>query len=110
MHVDLTEAKAYLRVDANDEDDLIKSLLGSAEKQVQAVTRFSDEEYAKDDPVMLYVLYTFRIFLEQQEEADRVTLTLCSGLFFSEYGRRDSDGYRGIESPDYLPEAGRENR
>ncbi len=77
MHVDLTEAKAYLRVDANDEDDLIKSLLGSAEKQVQAVTRFSDEEYAKDDPVIkVAVLYTLGYFFEHREEADHHDLDL----------------------------------
>ena len=42
MEVTLEEAKAYLRVTTGDEDELIKSLISAATKQVQDITRQSD--------------------------------------------------------------------
>jgi uncharacterized phage protein (predicted DNA packaging) len=38
MEVTLEEAKAYLRVTTSDEDELIKSLISAATKQVQDIT------------------------------------------------------------------------
>ena len=51
MEVTLEEAKTYLRVTSSDEDDLIRSLITAAEKQVQDITRQSDEEFmANEEP------------------------------------------------------------
>ena len=44
--VSLEEAKQYLKVDGNEEDDMIASMLESAEKLVQDVSRLEDEAFA----------------------------------------------------------------
>ena len=53
MEVTLEEAKTYLRVTSNDEDELIKSLIAAATKEVQDIARFSDEEWAVDEEKIL---------------------------------------------------------
>jgi uncharacterized phage protein (predicted DNA packaging) len=84
MHITLEEAKSYLRIDTNDEDALITKLISSAEKQVQDVTRLSDEDYATDsDVIRIAVLFTVAYLFEHREEADHkaLNLTLRSLLF-----------------------------
>lgn len=88
MELTLEEAKSYLRVSSNDDDDLITSLIASAEKLVQDVTRFSDEEWNGSDEsavpkIRIAVLYTVAYLYEHREEADhsQLTLTLRALLF-----------------------------
>ena len=44
MIVDLTQVKAYLRVDSMDEDELITALLTTAQEVVSDVARLSEED------------------------------------------------------------------
>jgi len=88
MHITLEEAKAYLRVDTSDEDELITSLIESAEARVQDMTRFSDDEWQTMEEKILIrmrtaVLYTVGYLFEHREEADHhaLNLTLRDLLF-----------------------------
>ena len=94
--ITLEEAKSYLRVDSADEDDLIESLLLSAERLCVDVSRLSEEKWeaaksdTEDDSLMsiretmrVAILYTVGYLFEHREEADHhgLTLTLRSILF-----------------------------
>lgn len=88
MEVTLEEAKTYLRVNTNDEDDLIQSLISAAEKQVQDITRQSDDEFMANEEkalirIRIVVLYTVAYLYEHREEADHhaLNLTLRDLLF-----------------------------
>jgi uncharacterized phage protein (predicted DNA packaging) len=88
MEVTLEEAKTYLRVNTNDEDDLIQSLISAAEKQVQDITRQSDDEFMANEEkalirIRIAVLYTVAYLYEHREEADHhaLNLTLRDLLF-----------------------------
>ena len=97
----LGEVKAYLRVDADYEDDLIGTLIQSAENLCRDVGRLSEEKWARvcgdtcdneeDTPevetirqtVKVAILYTIAYFYEHREKADHhaLALTLRSLLF-----------------------------
>lgn len=109
--VSLDMAKAYLRVDSNDEDALIGILLSSAEQMARDVARLSTSDWetiqkvtTDDDGNVLSVhtrklkaseiiqlrdllriaiLYTVGYLFEHREEADHhdLTLTLRNLLF-----------------------------
>ena len=109
--VSLDMAKAYLRVDSNDEDALIGILLSSAEQMARDVARLSTSDWetiqkvtTDDDGNVLTVhtrklkaseiiqmrdllriaiLYTIGYLFEHREEADHhdLTLTLRNLLF-----------------------------
>ncbi len=109
--VSLDMAKAYLRVDSNDEDALIGILISSAEQMARDVARLSTSEWetiqkvtTDDDGNVLTVhtrklkaseiiqlrdllriaiLYTVGYLFEHREEADHhdLTLTLRNLLF-----------------------------
>lgn len=88
MELTLDEAKSYLRVSSNDDDTLITSLITSAEKLVQDVARFSDEDWSASDTsvsakLRIAVLYTVAYLYEHREEADhrQLNLTLRALLF-----------------------------
>jgi uncharacterized phage protein (predicted DNA packaging) len=88
MEVTLEEAKTYLRVTSSDEDDLIRSLITAAEKQVQDITRQSDEEFMANEErtlirIRIAVLYTVAYLYEHREEADHhaLNMTLRDLLF-----------------------------
>lgn len=88
MEVTLEEAKTYLRVTSSDEDDLIRSLISAAEKQVQDITRQSDEEFMANEEralirIRIAVLYTLAYLYEHREEADHhaLNMTLRDLLF-----------------------------
>lgn len=88
MEMTLEEAKTYLRVTSDDEDELIKNLIVTATKQVQDIARFSDEEWAVDEEKILIririaVLYTIAYLYEHREDADhnQLNLTLRALLF-----------------------------
>ena len=72
MEVTLEEAKTYLRVSTGDEDSLIESLISAATKQVQDITRQSDEEFMANEEkalirIRVAVLYTVGYLYEHRE-------------------------------------------
>ncbi|ADU27363.1 head-tail connector protein [Ethanoligenens harbinense] len=85
MEVTLDEAKTYLRVASIDEDELITSIIGSATKLVQDVSRISDEDWETADSavIRIAILYTIAYLYEHREEADhsQLNLTLRALLF-----------------------------
>ena len=88
MEVTLEEAKTYLRVSTGDEDSLIESLISAATKQVQHITRQSDEEpMAIEEQALIRirvaVLYTVGYPYEHRDAADHhaPTMTLRPLLF-----------------------------
>lgn len=85
MEVTLDEAKTYLRVASNDEDELITSIIGSATRLVQDVSRISDEDWETADSavIRIAILYTIAYLYEHREEADhsQLNLTLRALLF-----------------------------
>ena len=88
MEVTLEEAQAYLRATTSDEDELIKSLISAATKQVQDIARQSDEEFMANEEkalirIRVAILYTVAYLYEHREEADHhaLNMTLRSLLF-----------------------------
>ena len=85
MLVSLEEMKKYLRVDYDDEDTLISSLITAAEELCAHVARISVGELpAYEDANMKAAVYYATAYLfEHREEADHheLTLTLRSLLF-----------------------------
>ena len=86
MSITLKEMKNYLRVDGTEDDTLIRSLIGSAERLCMDVLR-------TDDTRVLYgskygkaaVMYAVNYMFEHRTEADyrALTLSLRSMLFGS---------------------------
>ena len=85
MLLELEEVKNYLRVDSDEEDDLVSGLSQSAETLCMDVARIADaEEFAaRGDTAKTAVLYATAYLYEHREEADHhaLTLTLRSLLF-----------------------------
>ena len=85
MIVSLEEMKNYLRVDSSEDDGLISTLIGSAEKMCQAIARKTEEELTLENyhEYKVAVLYAVAYFYEHREEADHheLTITLRSMLF-----------------------------
>jgi uncharacterized phage protein (predicted DNA packaging) len=79
--VTLDEAKKYLRVDFDDEDDYIQHLIDSAEHLVKDTARV--EELTEESAERVAVLYTIGYLYEHREEADlhELVLMLRSILF-----------------------------
>jgi hypothetical protein len=86
--ITLEEAKKYLRVDANDEDDVIQQELDAAESLVASVLRKDSLEDESSSIVVVAVLYALAYLNEHREEADHhaLTITLRNLLF----GERDA--------------------
>ena len=85
--ITLEEAKKYLRVDANDEDDVIQKELDAAESLVASVLRKESLTAESSPIVVVAVLYALAYLNEHREEADHhaLTITLRNLLF----GERD---------------------
>ncbi len=84
MIVTLEEAKLYLRVDSDEEDDLIRELINSATNLVKDISRLSDEEFDRESAaVRIAILYAVAYLYENRENAayKALTLTLRSLLF-----------------------------
>ena len=82
--ITLEEAKSYLRVDFDDEDEMIKSLIQSSIKHSMDVARVnSEEELSKNPNGKIAVLYMTAYLYEHREEADysELNLTLRALLF-----------------------------
>lgn len=86
MIVTLEEMKQYLRVDYEDDDQLIASFITTAERLCRDVLRMDEEaDLGNDEKVRTAVMYTVAYFYEHREEADHhdLILTLRSLLFGS---------------------------
>ena len=82
--ITLEEAKSYLRVDFDDEDEMINSLIQSSIKHSMDVARVdSEEDLSKNPNVKIAVLYMTAYLYEHREEADysELNLTLRALLF-----------------------------
>ena len=82
--ITLEEAKSYLRVDFDHEDEMIKSLIQSSIKHSMDVARVdSEEDLSKNPNGKIAVLYMTAYLYEHREEADysELNLTLRALLF-----------------------------
>ncbi len=77
MIITLEQAKEYLRVDTNEEDTLIETLLKSSQNLCQDVTRLDENEFESAGEVAkIAVLFALGFFYEHREDADTHALTL----------------------------------
>ena len=86
MLVTLEEMKNYLRVDDNEDDGLITTLLASAERMCMGILRTDEESGLQEaENGKAAVMYTVAYLYEHREEADHhaLVLTLRSLLFGS---------------------------
>ena len=84
MIVTLDETKKWIRVDTDDEDALIESLIMAAEDIVGGVLRFPLSEFEEvPEAVKQAVIFTASRFYEERESLDIVSLmnTLRGMLF-----------------------------
>jgi hypothetical protein len=81
--VSLEEAKRYLRVDSNEEDDVITEELEAAKKIVASILRKDAIDDSDDSLTMIAVLYAIAYLNEHREEADHhdLAITLRNLLF-----------------------------
>ena len=82
--ITLEEVKSYLRVDFDDEDEMINSLIQSSIKHSMDVARVdSEEDLSKNPNGKIAVLYMTAYLYEHREEADysELNLTLRALLF-----------------------------
>ena len=86
MMVTLEEMKNYLRVDYEDDDALIQSMITAAIRQCMDILRTDDENDLADCPNgKIAVMFTVAYLYEHREEADHhaMDLTLRALLFGS---------------------------
>lgn len=85
MLVSLEQVKEYLRIDYNDEDTLLESLICSAEELCASVVRMSVLELMEqNDPnIHIAVMYCVAYLYEHREDANHnsLVLTLRALLF-----------------------------
>ncbi len=84
MIVPLTLMKQYLRVDCEEDDELIQGLLRAAERLCMDIVRTDDPaELAAAENAQAAIMYATAYLYEHREEADHhaLTLTLRALLF-----------------------------
>ena len=82
--VTLQEVKQYLRIDFEDDDPLLLSLISTAKQLVMDVGRMDEERFSEnEDVVRTAMLYTVSYLYENRNNADfsKLTLTLRAMLF-----------------------------
>lgn len=87
--VTLQEVKQYLRVDFEDDDPLLLSLISTAKQMVMDVGRMDEERFSEnEDVVRTAMLYTVSYLYENRNTADfsKLTLTLRAMLFAQREG------------------------
>ena len=85
--VTVEEAKAYLRIDGNEEDELITCLIASADQLCKDIVR--DEKPEESVTYKMAVLFAVAYLYEHREDADYHNLLLTlRALLFGE--RRDA--------------------
>lgn len=86
MLVTLEEMKNYLRVDYEDDDELIKTLILSAQRICMDILRTDDSSVLLNiENAKPAIMYTVAYLYDHREEADHhaLTITLRSLLFGS---------------------------
>ena len=87
--VTLQEVKQYLRIDFEDDDTLLLSLISTAKQLVMDVGRMDEERFSEnEDVVRTAMLYTVSYLYENRYTADfsKLTLTLRAMLFAQREG------------------------
>lgn len=87
--VTLQEVKQYLRIDFEDNDTLLLSLISTAKQLVMDVGRMDEERFSEnEDVVRTAMLYTVSYLYENRNTADfsKLTLTLRAMLFAQREG------------------------
>ena len=87
--VTLQEVKQYLRIDFEDDDPLLLSLIFTAKQLVMDVGRMDEIQLAEnEDVVRTAMLYTVSYLYENRNTADfsKLTLTLRAMLFAQREG------------------------
>ena len=87
--VTLQEVKQYLRIDFEDDDTLLLSLISTAKRLVMDVGRMDEERFSEnEDVVRTAMLYTVSYLYENRNTADfsKLTLTLRAMLFAQREG------------------------
>ncbi len=87
--ITLAETKNYLRVDHNEDDNLLLSLIDTAKQLVQDVGRMDDAQLAVQEATTRQaMLYTVAYLYENRNTADyrKLTLTLRALLFAQREG------------------------
>ena len=82
--VTLQEVKQYLRIDFEDDDTLLLSLISTAKQLVMDVGRMDEERFSEnEDVVRTAMLYTVSYLYENRNTADfsKLKLTLRAMLF-----------------------------
>ena len=81
--VTLQEVKQYLRVDFEDDDTLLLSLISTAKQLIMDVGRMDEERFSEnEDMVRTAMFYTVSYLYENRNTADfsKLTLTLRAML------------------------------
>ena len=90
MVVTLEEMKQYLRVDYEDDDQLITGFIASAEQLCRDLLRADETtDLEKYGTVKISVMYAAAYFYEHREEADHHDLALT--LRSLQFGSRKED-------------------
>ena len=76
MIVTLEEMKQYLRVDFDDDDSLIETLITSATRLCMDITRQDENAFEESENAKPAVYYAVAYLYEHREEADHHALTL----------------------------------
>ena len=77
MIITLDEMKNYLRVDHEDDDILLESLIASSQQLCMDVARIPDEELFEKEPCSkVAVMYAVAYLYEHREDANHLELTL----------------------------------
>lgn len=87
--VTLQEVKQYLRVDFEDDDTLLFSLISTAKQLIMDVGRMDEERFSEnEDMVRTAMFYTVSYLYENRNTADfsKLTLTLRAMLFAQREG------------------------
>ena len=87
--VTLQEVKQYLRIDFEDDDTLLLSLISTAKQLVMDVGRMDEERFSEnEDVIQTAMLYTVSYLYENRNTADfsKLTLTLRVMLFAQREG------------------------
>lgn len=87
--VTLQEVKQYLRIDFEDDDTLLLSLISTAKQLVMDVGRMDEERFSEnEDVVRTAMLYMVSYLYENRNTADfsKLTLTLRAMLFAQREG------------------------
>lgn len=83
MIVTLAEAKEYLRVDTNDEDDLIETLIKAAQRLCECVARLESEEYeAAGEVAKVAVLFAVGTLYQNREDTNTLLMPRLRSLLF----------------------------